>query len=91
LVGRRTPSRFGPVGGTPRLAASRRTHPASDRRGDEERGATTCNGSARDIAGIVNEGGNVLGMMPHPERALEDAHGRTDRRRLFEGLLEALG
>jgi phosphoribosylformylglycinamidine synthase len=50
-----------------------------------------CNGSARDIAGIVSDRGNVLGMMPHPERAVEDAHGRTDGRRLFEGLIEALG
>lgn len=49
-----------------------------------------CNGSARDIAGIVNEAGNVLGMMPHPERAVEPAHGRTDGRRLFEGLLETV-
>ena len=49
-----------------------------------------CNGSARDIAGIVNETGNVLGMMPHPERMVEQAHGRTDGRRLFEGLLEAV-
>ena len=49
-----------------------------------------CNGSARDIAGILNEGGNVLGMMPHPERAVEPAHGRTDGRRLFEGLLETV-
>jgi phosphoribosylformylglycinamidine synthase len=48
------------------------------------------NGSARDIAGIINERGNVLGMMPHPERAVESAHGRTDGRRLFEGLLEAV-
>ena len=48
------------------------------------------NGSARGIAGIINEGGNVLGMMPHPERAVEPAHGRTDGRRLFEGLLEAV-
>ena len=46
------------------------------------------NGSARDIAGIVNAGRNVLGMMPHPERAIEAAHGGTDGRRLFEGLLE---
>jgi phosphoribosylformylglycinamidine synthase len=50
-----------------------------------------CNGSARDIAGIVSEAGNVLGMMPHPERMVEPAHGRTDGRRLFEGLLEAIG
>jgi phosphoribosylformylglycinamidine synthase len=49
-----------------------------------------CNGSARDIAGILNEAGNVLGMMPHPERMIEPAHGRTDGRRLFEGLVEAL-
>jgi phosphoribosylformylglycinamidine synthase subunit PurQ / glutaminase len=51
--------------------------------------ADPCNGSARDIAGILNPAGNVLGMMPHPERAIEaEAHGRTDGRRLFEGLLE---
>jgi len=48
------------------------------------------NGSARSIAGILNSAGNVLGMMPHPERALEPAHGNTDGRRLFEGLLEAV-
>ena len=48
------------------------------------------NGSANGIAGIVNDGGNVLGMMPHPERAIETAHGGTDGRRLFEGLLEAV-
>ena len=48
------------------------------------------NGSARNIAGIVNDAGNVLGMMPHPERMIESAHGRTDGRRLFEGLVGAL-
>ncbi|MGQ0659361.1 phosphoribosylformylglycinamidine synthase subunit PurQ [Sphingosinicella sp.] len=48
------------------------------------------NGSARDIAGILNASGNVLGMMPHPERAVEPAHGRTDGRRLFEALVETL-
>src|SRR5690606_7499491 len=52
--------------------------------------AEAVNGSARRIAGILNEAGNVLGMMPHPERAVEDAHGRTDGRRLFEGLVEAV-
>jgi len=50
-----------------------------------------CNGSANDIAGILSDGGNVLGMMPHPERAVEAAHGNVDGRRLFEGLLEAVG
>lgn len=53
--------------------------------------AGAVNGSARDIAGIVNARGNVLGMMPHPERRIEAAHGGTDGRRLFEGLLEAVG
>lgn len=49
------------------------------------------NGSARDIAGIVSESGNVLGLMPHPERMIEPGHGGTDGRRLFEGLIEAVG
>ncbi len=49
--------------------------------------AEPVNGSARDIAGIVNDAGNVLGMMPHPERMIETAHGGTDGRRLFEGLM----
>jgi phosphoribosylformylglycinamidine synthase subunit PurQ / glutaminase len=53
--------------------------------------AEHCNGSARDIAGILNAAGNVLGMMPHPERKVEAAHGGTDGRRLFEGLLETVG
>lgn len=48
------------------------------------------NGSARAIAGILNDAGNVLGLMPHPERVVEPAHGRTDGRRLFEGLLETV-
>ena len=49
------------------------------------------NGSANHIAGLLNDSGNVLGMMPHPERAFEPAHGNQDGRRLFEGLLEAVG
>jgi len=53
--------------------------------------ASEVNGSARGIAGILSQAGNVLGMMPHPERAVEAAHGLTDGRRLFEGLLEAVG
>jgi phosphoribosylformylglycinamidine synthase len=52
--------------------------------------AADVNGSARNIAGILNNSGNVLGMMPHPERAIEPAHGSTDGRRLFEGLLETV-
>ena len=53
--------------------------------------AEPVNGSARSIAGIVNDAGNVLGMMPHPERLIEDAQGGSDGRRLFEGLLETVG
>ena len=45
------------------------------------------NGSARNIAGVLNAKGNVLGMMPHPERRIETAHGGADGRALFEGLL----
>lgn len=48
------------------------------------------NGSRRDIAGIVNEKGNVLGMMPHPERLIEPAHGGTDGRALFESIIASL-
>ena len=50
----------------------------------------TCNGSRRDIAGILNEAGNVLGMMPHPERAVEDDHGSSDGRALFESAIGSL-
>ncbi|OWK32926.1 phosphoribosylformylglycinamidine synthase subunit PurQ [Sphingomonas mucosissima] len=50
--------------------------------------AEEVNGSARRIAGILNDAGNVLGMMPHPERRIEAAHGGTEGRRLFEGLLD---
>jgi phosphoribosylformylglycinamidine synthase len=45
------------------------------------------NGSQRNIAGIVNETGRVLGMMPHPERLYESALGGTDGRRVFESIL----
>lgn len=49
------------------------------------------NGSTADIAGIVNEGRNVLGLMPHPERAIEPRLGGSDGRPVFRSLLEALG
>jgi phosphoribosylformylglycinamidine synthase len=51
--------------------------------------ADAVNGSARDIAGILNDGGNVLGMMPHPERLIEPAQGGSDGRRLFDALTAA--
>ena len=51
--------------------------------------AEAVNGSARGIAGITNDAGTVLGMMPHPERVIEAAHGGTDGRRMFEALLAA--
>jgi len=44
------------------------------------------NGSVANIAGITNEAGNVLGMMPHPERAMADWMGSTDGRILFESM-----
>ena len=45
---------------------------------------TNPNGSVDDIAGIVSQKGNVLGMMPHPENLIEEAHGATDGRGIFE-------
>jgi phosphoribosylformylglycinamidine synthase I len=50
-------------------------------------GGTNPNGSLNDIAGVISDGGNVLGLMPHPENLIEAAHGGTDGRALFEGLL----
>ena len=52
--------------------------------------AEEINGSARAIAGVLNEAGNVLGMMPHPERAIEPAHGSADGRALFESAIRSL-
>ena len=53
--------------------------------------AEGCNGSSRDIAGVLSANGRVLGMMPHPERAIEPAAvaalGGADGRRLFESIL----
>ena len=48
------------------------------------------NGSLENIAGIVNARGNVLGMMPHPERCSEAVLGGTDGRRIFESVLRAM-
>ncbi|MBM1219010.1 phosphoribosylformylglycinamidine synthase subunit PurQ [Ponticoccus sp. SC2-23] len=48
------------------------------------------NGSVDDIAGVLSENRRVLGMMPHPERAIEPAHGATDGAALFAGLVGAL-
>jgi phosphoribosylformylglycinamidine synthase I len=48
------------------------------------------NGSARDIAGILNEKRNVLGLMPHPERVVDPLLGGTDGQAMFESLIEAL-
>jgi phosphoribosylformylglycinamidine synthase subunit PurQ / glutaminase len=51
--------------------------------------AENVNGSARDIAGVLNETGNVLGMMPHPERMLEAAHGGLDGKKLIDAIVSA--
>lgn len=48
------------------------------------------NGSARSIAGIMNAGGNVMGLMPHPDRSMEAVVGSTDGRGIFEGLARYL-
>ena len=53
-------------------------------------GGENPNGSARNIAGILNEKRNVLGLMPHPERVVDPLLGGTDGRGVFESLIEAL-
>ena len=52
--------------------------------------AEQVNGSARQIAGLLNAGGNVLGMMPHPERAIQTAQGGSDGKALFESVIKGL-
>jgi phosphoribosylformylglycinamidine synthase len=49
------------------------------------------NGSQNDIAGILNKNRNVLGMMPHPERLADSELGGEDGKRMFDGLVAALG
>ncbi|MGX7714888.1 phosphoribosylformylglycinamidine synthase subunit PurQ, partial [Enterococcus faecium] len=49
------------------------------------------NGSVENIAGITNKAGNVLGMMPHPERAVEDLLGSEDGKRFFASILKNFG
>jgi phosphoribosylformylglycinamidine (FGAM) synthase-like amidotransferase family enzyme len=48
--------------------------------------AANPNGSAHEIAGVLSANRRVLGLMPHPERAVDPAHGGTDGARLFAGL-----
>ncbi len=48
------------------------------------------NGSLNNIAGIINKKGNVLGMMPHPERACDPVLGKTDGRYIFNSILDSL-
>lgn len=50
--------------------------------------ADNFNGSLQDIAGIVNEKGNVLGMMPHPERAVDELLGSADGLKLFQSIVK---
>ena len=55
-----------------------------------ESAAANPNGSVANIAGIMNEGGNVLGMMPHPERCSEEVLGGTDGLGIFTSMLKSL-
>ncbi|MEF2246518.1 phosphoribosylformylglycinamidine synthase subunit PurQ [Paenibacillus sp. IITD108] len=50
---------------------------------------TNPNGSVDDIAGIMNKAGNVVGMMPHPERAMDALLGSADGKRMFTSILKA--
>ena len=53
--------------------------------------AANPNGSANNIAGIVNEAGNVLGMMPHPERSCEELLGSADGALIFRSIIDSVG
>ena len=53
--------------------------------------AANPNGSSRNIAGIINEAGNVLGMMPHPERCCEALLGGTDGALIFQSIVDSVG
>ena len=55
--------------------------------GGEVTDSANPNGSLHNIAGVVNEAGNVLGMMPHPERRCDDLLGGTDGRKVFESVI----
>lgn len=59
--------------------------------GGEVTDAANPNGSLENIAGICSEQGNVMGLMPHPERAAECLLGSDDGRKLFEGLIRSVG
>jgi phosphoribosylformylglycinamidine synthase len=52
--------------------------------------ASNPNGSLSNIAGIINKEGNVLGMMPHPERAVELSLGSADGKKIFQSMIESL-
>ncbi|MBI2586363.1 MAG: phosphoribosylformylglycinamidine synthase subunit PurQ [Rhodospirillales bacterium] len=67
-------------------AATARRRPDGESRNDYNP-----NGSARDIAGILDERKKVLGLMPHPERLADPALGGSDGRAMFDGLVKALG
>ena len=59
--------------------------------GGDANAAGNPNGSRRNIAGVINDTGRVLGFMPHPENAVDGRFGGTDGAALFNGMVEALG
>lgn len=73
-----------------RLEADRRVAFRYVSRDGSPVGDASPNGSMRDIAGIVSEGRNVLGMMPHPERAAEPLLGSADGLRIFRSVVSAV-
>ncbi|MEC7675797.1 MAG: phosphoribosylformylglycinamidine synthase subunit PurQ, partial [Pseudomonadota bacterium] len=59
--------------------------------GGDANAAGNPNGSRRNIAGVINDTGRVLGFMPHPENAVDARFGGTDGAALFNGMVKALG
>ena len=73
-----------------RVTDIQRSGPQTDRVVFRYQAGDNPNGSARNIAGILSEKRNVLGLMPHPERVVDPLLGGTDGRALFESLIETL-
>ena len=67
-----------------------RSRSATARRTARSAGAATPTARSSNIAGVFNETKTVLGLMPHPENAVEPLFGGCDGRALFDGLVEAL-
>ena len=87
--GSRSRSSTPPDASSPRRSCSTRLE-ADGQVVSATRAASNPNGSLNDVAGVRNEAGNVVGLMPHPEHAVDELTGSADGLRLFESAVRAL-